>query len=302
MANNGQSAGKEKTYQDNRSKGFFVVLAGVFIMSFDPLLIRLSATDSWTTAFWFGALTFISMGIFIRVAEKINYLQALRENGFPLAVFALCMGGAANSLIISIKLTLAANTIVILSATPLLAAILSRIFLREHIPGRTWLAILACTGGVAIVFSGSLGEGSLLGDYFALQTTFFVACIHTLMRRYKQLSRAAAVGLGGFAVASISVFSAQPFGLSPESYIPLAILGLFSAPLGRVLMTTGPRYIPAPEVGLISLLNVFLAPLWVWLAFSETPSKGTLVGGAIIFLTLSLHSIMGTGTRIGKIN
>jgi drug/metabolite transporter (DMT)-like permease len=33
---------------------------------------------------------------------------------------------------------------------------------------------------------------------------------------------------------------------------------------------------------LLSLLEVVLGPLWVWIAYTETPSPTTLVGGAVI--------------------
>jgi hypothetical protein len=35
---------------------------------------------------------------------------------------------------------------------------------------------------------------------------------------------------------------------------------------------------PAADAGLITLLECVLAPLWVWLAFAETP-EGRTVGG-----------------------
>ena len=35
-------------------------------------------------------------------------------------------------------------------------------------------------------------------------------------------------------------------------------------------------------MALITLLEVVLGPLWVWLALSERPSTATLVGGAVV--------------------
>ena len=62
--------------------------------------------------------------------------------------------------------------------------------------------------------------------------------------------------------------------------------------IGYALITLGPRYLPAPEVGLIMLLEAILGPLWVWLIIHETPSFQTLMGGAMILLALSWMSIM----------
>ena len=58
-------------------------------------------------------------------------------------------------------------------------------------------------------------------------------------------------------------------------------------PIGSALMFLGPRYIPAPEVGLLMLLESVLGPVWVWLALGEAPGDYTLLGGAIVLLTLA---------------
>ena len=44
--------------------------------------------------------------------------------------------------------------------------------------------------------------------------------------------------------------------------------------VGLALLTIGARLLPPAEVALMSLLEVVLGPLWVWLAYSERPSNG----------------------------
>ena len=48
--------------------------------------------------------------------------------------------------------------------------------------------------------------------------------------------------------------------------------------------------IPAAQVGLITLLEVVLGPLWVWLALDERPSTLTLVGGAIVIVAIAIQA------------
>ena len=50
----------------------------------------------------------------------------------------------------------------------------------------------------------------------------------------------------------------------------LAALGSGQMGLGFALLTLGARLIPAAQVGLITLLEVVLGPLWVWLARSTS--------------------------------
>ena len=62
----------------------------------------------------------------------------------------------------------------------------------------------------------------------------------------------------------------------------LAALGITQYCFGFVFLTIGARLIPAGEVALITLLEIVLGPLWVWVFLSERPSTATLVGGAIV--------------------
>ncbi len=66
----------------------------------------------------------------------------------------------------------------------------------------------------------------------------------------------------------------------------LAALGIGQIGLGMALLTVGARLIPAAQVGLITLLETVLGPLWVWLAYNERPSTITVVGGAIVIAAI----------------
>jgi drug/metabolite transporter (DMT)-like permease len=67
-----------------------------------------------------------------------------------------------------------------------------------------------------------------------------------------------------------------------------------------ILLTIAPRMAPAAEVGLIMLVETVLGPLWVWLGIGEEPSVQTLVGGAVVLLTLTGHTILGPEINQGE--
>ena len=52
------------------------------------------------------------------------------------------------------------------------------------------------------------------------------------------------------------------------------LLGGGQIGLGLALLTIGARLIPAAQVGLITLLEVVLGPLWVWLALERAAGDG----------------------------
>jgi drug/metabolite transporter (DMT)-like permease len=60
--------------------------------------------------------------------------------------------------------------------------------------------------------------------------------------------------------------------------------------LALALLTIGARLIAPAEVALISLVEVVLGPLWVWLAYSERPATATLVGGCIVLAAVVVQA------------
>jgi drug/metabolite transporter (DMT)-like permease len=51
--------------------------------------------------------------------------------------------------------------------------------------------------------------------------------------------------------------------------------------------------VPAVELAFLSMTEVLLAPLWVWLFMGETAGFQTLLGGAILLLAIAANAISG---------
>ena len=67
--------------------------------------------------------------------------------------------------------------------------------------------------------------------------------------------------------------------------------GAVVMPIAFFCLATGPRYITGPEVAMFYLLETVLAPVWVWLIFTEVPSRASMIGGSILIVTLVGHSL-----------
>ena len=273
--------------------GAVLATTGVIVVSFDALLVRLCATDGWNVSFWRGLFMAAAIGIALLVQVRRRAALSLRSPVLPLLAAGLLMACSSISLVLAFTLTTAANAVVILSASPLFSAFFSWIWLRERCPRRTLVAIAVAMTGVLIVVSGSMGQGHALGDGLALLATMIIGAHLTVLRRYPQVSRQAAVAVGGLLMAVLAFPFAEPFGLSWQSYIFLIIMGLVQMPLAMVLLTAGTRFLSAAEVSLFILGETFLAPIWVWLVLEEIPSGTTFLGGAVIVLTLAANSWLG---------
>ncbi|MBE9397867.1 DMT family transporter [Pontibacterium sp. N1Y112] len=279
------------TQKNARTTGILIALLGALLMSFDPIFIRFSGVSGFDTAFLFGLFTAISMPVFIQLRDERGLVTALKASGWPVIFSGVLMLGSASALVLSIKNTSIANTFVILSAAPALAAIFSRIFLGEITKRSTWFAIAAVMIGIAIVVSGSFKTGNWLGDGLAV---FAVTCLslnQTLLRKYQDVSRMASVGLGGLFLATVMFFLATPSTFSTSTWIIMAAMGLFTAPFGRVLSQVATRYITAPEVGMILMIEAVIAPLWAFGFFGEVPPMASIIGSAIILGTILMYAI-----------
>jgi drug/metabolite transporter (DMT)-like permease len=87
---------------------------------------------------------------------------------------------------------------------------------------------------------------------------------------------------------------ARPMAILPFDYdLPLLVLyGVGQLAVGMILFLNGARWIPAAEASLLALLEVILAPFWVWLVLHEVPEEAALWGGGIVLAALVLHALL----------
>ena len=274
-------------------KGVAVATAGVLALTPDSLLIRLIHTDAFTLLFFRGLLLFLSLAIFVTLASRGKVVSEFRGIGWTGALAASLLAGSTICFVLAVRNTLVANVLIIVGAAPLFAALFSRHFLSERVHLRTWLAICVALGGIGITVSASVSEGHLAGDLFALGTACFISAQLTTLRRAGRRSMTPSVALAGLIAAIAAAPLASPATVSVADAGWLILLGAVVLPVSFTLIAAGPRYIPAPEVSLLMLMEMVLGPLWVWLIVDEYPGTRALVGGAIVLLTVTVHACVG---------
>jgi drug/metabolite transporter (DMT)-like permease len=137
---------------------------------------------------------------------------------------------------------------------------------------------------------GSPGEGSLAGDGLSLVVALAFALMIVITRWRHDVSMAPATCLSQAILVVAFLPFASPGEIAGGDIVWLALLGIGQIGLGFALLTVGARLIPAAQVGLITLLEVVLGPLWVWLALDERPSTLTLAGGAIVIIAIVIQT------------
>jgi drug/metabolite transporter (DMT)-like permease len=182
-----------------------------------------------------------------------------------------------------------------MSISPLLTTLLSRAFLRDPIPIRTWFAVAAAGIGIAWMFGSDLNAHSardIAGMLIALAVPFAAAInVVTLRAASAHLDLRAAVMLGGAISCLVALPLALPLQATPKDVALLAFLGIFQLGLPCMLLVIASRALYAPEIALLGLLEVLLGPLWAWLGAGEVPARPTLVGGGIALAALALNEM-----------
>jgi drug/metabolite transporter (DMT)-like permease len=113
-----------------------------------------------------------------------------------------------------------------------------------------------------------------------------------IARHRRDVSMAPAAGLAQLMLLVLAAPVALAGGveLTGPDVLWLVVFGAGQIGVGLILFTIGARLIPAAQVALISLLEVVLGPLWVWLAVDERPSLATVIGGAIVVAAVILQA------------
>jgi drug/metabolite transporter (DMT)-like permease len=111
-----------------------------------------------------------------------------------------------------------------------------------------------------------------------------------ITRHRRDISMGPAICLSQVLVLIVTAPFAHPGTAGGNDLLLILALGVGQMALGLAFLTIGARLIPAAEVALITLLEVVLGPLWVWLALAERPSTATLVGGVVVIAAVALQS------------
>ncbi len=275
-----------------RSKGLIIILIAVISFVPDSLFIKIIQTSTLNLTFWRSLLAGSSIILFLVIVQRNNPIKEISRAGWAGYAYIFLLAVASVLFVYAIRTTSVANTLFIISTSPMFAAIASRILLREPLNSRLVWAIALSMVGIGFITSGSLTirTDAIWGDLAALLVAVMIAIKHTVARKAKAFSMVPAAGMAHILLASALFIFADVSFLNPRDMIYVLILGAFFIPVATSLMAMGPRYLPAPEVALIILLEAILAPLLVWLVLGEEPTRLAIAGGSLVIVVLAIYN------------
>lgn len=227
-----------------------------------------------------GQFGFFSLLFTIMFRGRLrSELRAFTRRGW---LAAMVMSLAGFFLIMSFQFTLVANAVFFISLTPLIAAILAWVFLRERINRRTIISMIIAFIGVGIIFGTNLSGEGAVGMLFAFTMAVCYAGAIVIVRTEPTMNIILVCALNGLLTMIFMIPLMDGFVVTQKDLLICLALGVFQVGFGTFLVMMGARHVPSAQVSILALLEVVLSPLWVWLFVSETPSMTTLIGGAIV--------------------
>jgi drug/metabolite transporter (DMT)-like permease len=200
-----------------------------------------------------------------------------------------CLGSVL--FVTSITHTTVAHALVIIAAAPMTTAILARVILRERPRQLTWVVSIVVAAGVGLIFWAVPSRGDLIGDASAAAATLVLSLNLIALRRARMVNMIPACAIGGALTALVSAPSVTRFSLSPREAVFAALVGVVVLPISLSLIMRGPRYLQAPDVGLLVLLESVLGPVWAMLVLHEVPDVRTLVSGSVILGAVGANAL-----------
>ena len=279
----------------SRRLGLILVTASAVAWSTAGFFARLIALDSWSLLVWRGL--FGALGIFALVAwrERGGTARAFARLGLPGLAYALLCTLAMTAFIVALDHSSVAHIAIIYATVPFFAAGLGWLFGREAPSASAVAASAVALAGVGVMV-GYAPEGNPVGAALAVAMTLGMAGMIVLARRRPDIPTLPATCLA----AALSCLVSLPFAATLAPGLPqvglLALFGLTQSALGIALFMAGSRFLPPVETALITALDAPLAPIWVWLAFGETPGTATLAGGGIVLVAVLAHVVAGAST------
>ena len=279
----------------SRLGGLPLAIVGVLLLSPDSLVIRLVSADRFMVLFWRGLMMAVGFAAVAGLSRGPRPAGPILRCDRPALIAGLLLGAANVAFVISITSTDVANTFVIAATSPLIAAFLSRLFLREVVVRRTIVASVLCVAGLALIFLDSVSTANLRGDVVALAYAVLVAGSVTAMRIADQRDIPKAFSLGSACSAVVALPFIVPWDVAVRDVWLLTLTGAVLLPAAFMAVARATEVLPAPVVALVLLLETLTAPLLVWLWLSEQPTDTVLLAGVYLLAVLVGHSVASRG-------
>jgi drug/metabolite transporter (DMT)-like permease len=265
---------------------------------------HLEHARSFEVTFWRSFFTFISLLVILPLIHGSSLLSKLKQGGIFLWICGICWGVMFTAFMTALTMTSVANVLITLSLGPMLTALFTRIFIGHQLAMRTLIAIVVSGFGIAYMYAAQINLSDtkqLIGMFVALGVPIAAAVNWTLVQHSQaqghDVDLVPAVMVGALISSVVTLPLSMPFQASGQDISLLAMLGLVQLAIPCTLAVVCARYLKAPEVSLLALLEIIFGIALAWIGANEKPGSPVLLGGSLVLGALALNEWLGMRER-----
>jgi drug/metabolite transporter (DMT)-like permease len=274
-----------------RRKAVAALLGAALLWSLGGVLIK---WVDWHPMAIMGARSLIATGLTYALLRG-----KVRRIGRVELAAALAYAATVAMYVSAVKLTTAANAILLQYTAPVWIALAGGWALGERTTRSDWVVLAVALLGMLLFFRQGLRAEGFVGNLLAALSGVTYAATMVLLRKQKDADPLSAILLGNVVAALIGL----PFAIgqplpSAQGWLGLALLGIVQQGLSYGLYSYAIRHVTALESALILTIEPILNPIWVALAIGEYPDAGALVGGALVVAAVTARAVASARRRM----
>ncbi|MGM0370562.1 MAG: DMT family transporter [Bacillota bacterium] len=270
---------------DQNKLGYLYIILAMITWGSIGLIVRFIPLPAQLIVFYRVLFAFVFLLLLVLNTRELKVEQLFKNKLLLVATgFALTINWIL--FFKAIKLTTIANATLAYYTAPIIATILSVLFLDENLTKKNIVALLLSFTGIIIISDVSnLSFVGLEGIFYGLLAAFFYAAFMVLNKFWGAISaRVLTLGQTGIGILILLPLVYQYPQPTGRSWLLLIILGIIHTAGALVLYVKGLSWTKVQDVGILSYIDPISAIFLAAIFLGEIPSGMTIVGGSLILL------------------
>lgn len=273
----------------SRNIGIGLVVASAVCWSTAGLFARMADMDSASLVVWSSVSAGLALGIACAIRLRRNFFSAIGGIGAAGRLYVIVATLSTISYVIALNYTSVANVMTIYASLPFIATAIAFLWVNERVTRRFVVAGLMAILGVAVTAGATAGTDDAIGLIAAAVMTASFAGQLVIVKRFSGMDILLVSAISAWVSAAVTV-PFMAFNLPTWLQMGASVsYGIVPYGLGTALALIGGRLIKSGEAGFISMLDVVLGPIWVWLFFNESPGMQAVIGCAMVLVAVAWY-------------
>jgi len=278
------------------------LMIATITVSFAAIFIKSSGAPSIIIAFYRKAFATLLLLPFLFIYGREALSKLSRRQACEIVTAGVGLAFHFWLWIESLKHVSVANSVLLVTAHPLLVGALSVRLLGERMESSQWAGMGIALGGIAMITAGDWKTGvgqELIGDLLALLGMVAFAAYLLIGRRLRQGLPTLVYVVPVYGVSAlvllliVMVMSTPLIGYPAQDWAIFLALAVVCTIGGHTLYNYSLAHVPASLVSVTLLGEPVLSSLFAWLLLSEVPGWFVLPGGILVLMGIYMANVGG---------